>query len=274
MKTTILTILAVCFCAGAVPAQKGRSLYGDTWTGVVVEADYGKGELTLRSADEKKPGTFSGVFDKTVSVWHRDGSLHRSGPVEIPAGERVLVRYRVKEEQAGGRKLKVNRIHSLAFLGPDDFPILRSRLGLPDSARVTRSEGKPLPAADPLKLYVSIDHRPLREDFDLWLRRWQGERAAKYGAVELAPELSRADAALVIHNGTRPGAIDFADLILLESRPRDLKLDTVTALLVVPGGGVVEVVWQEHFIINPDQPPSGNGRILQNLEKRLRSRRR
>jgi hypothetical protein len=274
MKKVILTALTLCLSASAAPAQKGKqTLFGDTWTGITA-VDFDKRELRLRAADETKPGTFDGVFDTKVMVWGRDGGSAALGPAELALGERVSVTYKTKDETAGGQKLKVNRITALIFLGPDDFGILRSRLNLSDTTRVTLAESKPLPAASPLKLYAVMDNQLLRQSFVSWLQEWQKKKAEKYGAVELVPELAGADAVLVIHGGTSPATFGLggAASISFEGEGYRVKAGNVTGFLLTPSGDGFEIVWREQFAISTDSAHYPKGDFHPELEKHLKAR--
>lgn len=270
MKILAHAALALLLASAAAPSQKKSTLLGDSWDGVVVAYDPGTRRLALRALDEKKKDeTFAGVLSEKLNVNYLDNRQVPKGAFEVRPGERVTVYYKTKTEEGGGRKVKVNVVTGLYFLGIDEFAPLRARLGLPPATPVALAESKPLPAGDPLKLYVYIESAPLREGFGRWLARWRKERAAEFGAVEVVAELSRADAALVAYDW-RMIAAD--PIVYGPSSDRPLNLGFAAVLLLTPGGGGFDVIWRQKFFFDRESSSAGRGKIFDDLEKRLRAR--
>jgi hypothetical protein len=141
-------------------AQKRTTILGDAWTGEVVATDANTREITIKYVEKGKTETFTSVLAEGYQVKMKDGSSHDLKVSDIPIGTRVRVFSKTKEQDIGGRKVKINKISRIDFLGKDEFSRLRESLNLEPSATVTLVESENLPATTPSRyISQSIFHR-------------------------------------------------------------------------------------------------------------------
>jgi hypothetical protein len=155
MRGTLLILLVLTFVSVAF-AQKASTVLGEqTVKGVVVTANEATREITLAYPDKDKTQTFVAVLESGYKQKLRDGTFRELAISELKSGLRLRVFYKQKTELVNGRKVKVAIISRIDFLGRDEYTKLREILDLPPSFPVTRVESEKLPAADPLKIYLS-----------------------------------------------------------------------------------------------------------------------
>jgi hypothetical protein len=249
MKRIPLSLLALIICCNLASAQKGKFFGADTWTGEVVSADEGTREITLRFEDQSKTETFTGVLVDDYKVTLKDGTSRALKVSEIPAGMRIRVIYKTKGQDVGGRRVKFNQIVSIEFVGRDQYTRLRSALNLDPQFPVSESESKAVPASSPLKLYVSIVDPQIKEGFLAWAGKWNKDKGAKYGALEIVPDLSQADVSLVIYYGSNLIVMEDQSEFLRE-QGKPYKPHTATVFLLARKGNGLDVLWREAIEID------------------------
>jgi hypothetical protein len=265
-----ITLLLLLIIAGAAPAhaQKVTTTAGDSWIGVVSSVDASTRQIRLVARRGDKEETFDGVLDEDFGAQFLDNSVRRAQPSEIPVGTRVRAYYKTRREEAGGKKVKVNRVFAVALQGRDEFDRLRVRLGLDASAEVTPGKGAALPPSNPLRLHVHSDAPRTREEVLKWVEKWNAGEAGRHGAVEVVPDLARADLSLVVYDSatelTTPLEFPEGDVMVLP---------TATVFLVAPkAGGGLEVLWRYRPFFSPPHGPGPVRSIGKELEKRLKAR--
>lgn len=269
MCRAILFVLLTLACAATAPAQKLTTSSGDSWIGFVSSVDASTREVRLTSGRDGKGETFTGLLADGFGAQFLDNSVRRADVSEIPVGMRVRAYYKTRKEEAGGKKVKVNRVYAVAFEGRDEYDRLRVRLGLAPSAAVTLGEGGALPPSNPLRLYVYSD-APIttREELLKWVGTWNRDEAGRHGTVEVVPDLARAELALIVYTSAtelmRP----------LEFPEGDVRvLPTATVFLVAPkADGGVEVLWRYRPFYSSPRGPGPVRSIGKELEKRLKAR--
>ena len=172
-----LIILNVAF------AQKRSTILGDAFTGEVIATDDTR-EITIRFEGQGKTETFTGALVAGYQVKMKDGSAHELNVSEIPSGTRIRVLYKTKEQDMGGKKVKINKISRIDFLGKDEFSWLRAALNLEPSTPVVISKSA-LSTSTPLKMYVTTEDERIKDRFVDWVSKWNKDQSAKYGALEI-----------------------------------------------------------------------------------------
>ena len=197
MKRFLLFTLILLICADISFSQKRTTVVGDACTGEVTATNDSTREITITYSDKGKVGSFVGVLNEGYKVKMKDGTLHELKVSEIPAGTRIRVFYKTKEQNVTGQKVRLNRIFRVDFLTKDEYVQLREALNLPASTPVTLAESNPLPVSGPLKLYLVIDNPGIRDNFIAWVEQWNKDEGKKYGTIEIVPDFAQADVALV-----------------------------------------------------------------------------
>ena len=256
MKRILIASLLAFILFNLAFAQKRTTVLGDAWTGEVIAANDATREITIKYDDKGKAETFVGVLNEGYRVKMKDGSAHELKVSEIPIGTRIRVFSKTKEQDVGRRKVKINIISRIDFLGKDEFARLREQLNVPPSISVTLVESKDLPAGNPLKVYLAIEDPKVSESFVEWVNKWNKEDGAKYGTLEVISDMTKADIYLARYRGSH---------LIVEIVP------TATIFLVAPKVAGLEVLWKQAVIINPDQ---GSSRFIEKeIERRMKARR-
>jgi len=236
-------------------AQKVSTVLGDAWTGEVVASNDNTREITIAYEVKGKSETFTGVLNEGYSVKMKDGTSHTLKVSEIPIGSRIRVFSKTKDQDIGGRKVKLNLIWRVDFLGKDEFTRLREQINVSPAVSVTLAESKDLPAGNPLKLYLAIEDPGISESLVGWVKKWNRDFGAEYGSIEVVSDISKADVYLARYGGST---------LIAEIMP------TATVFLVLPKSDGLEVIWKQAVVINPDQYSSPL--IEKEIEKRMKAR--
>ena len=122
MKRILITSVVTLILFNLTLAQKRTTILGDAWTGEVTATDDNNREITIQYEEKGKKETFTGVLTEGYQVKLQDGSSRALKVSEIPKGTRIRVFYKRKEREiGGGRKLRINLISHIVFLGRDEF---------------------------------------------------------------------------------------------------------------------------------------------------------
>ena len=268
----ILTIgFATLIIFNVAFAQKRSTILGDLFTGEVVATDDNTREITIKFEQEGKTETFTGTLVAGYQVKMKDGSPHELKVSEIPSGTRIRVFYKTKEQDMGGKKVKINRISRIDFMGKDEFSRLRMALNLEESTLVAAlSEKTALSTSKPLKLYLAIEIERVKDRFVNWVRQWNKYQAAKYGVLEIVSSVAEADASLVVLKGSEHSLLPIGPLIV--GADGELHATTlITVFLVSKKNNGLDVLWKQILLTNPDSE-SEKGRIEREIEKRMKAR--
>jgi hypothetical protein len=255
MKRILMVSLCVfTFCILA-SAQKVDTVLGDAWTGEVIATNDSSREITIKYRDKGKSETFTGVLSEGYKIKMKDGTSHDLSVAEIPVGTRVRVFSQRKDQDAGGKKIKINLITRIDFPGVDEFSRLREQLNIPPSVPVEKAESKALPAGNPLKMFLAIENRQITDSFVAWVEKWNKDKGLKYGSIQIVSDMSAADVFLVRYRGSN---------LIVEI------IQTATVFLVVPNGNGLNVIWKQAVATDPDQ--SSSPFIEKEIEKRMKAR--
>jgi hypothetical protein len=259
MKDILLRIAIALFCFGNVYAQKVTDLMGDSWTGEITSTNDTTSEIALQFNNKGKIETFVGVLGEGYRVKMKDGSIRELKPSLIPTGTRIRVFYISKRQDVGGQKVKINSIYYIDFLSGDKYEALRIKLNIAPSTQVTFIKSGTLPDGNPLRVYLAIEATDYNDLIVDWVSRWNKGDGEKYGAVEVVPELSQADVALVYSKGTQ----------LMEHR-----FQIGNMYLVVPKATGLEVLWETRAISSttPDRSQGTRTILEKEMEKRMKAR--
>ena len=252
-------------------AQKRTTILGDAWTGEVVATNDSTREITIKYEYKGKIETFVGILDEGYKVKMKDGSSHELRVSEIPAGTRIRIFSKAKGQDVGGRKVKINRIFRIDFLGKDEFSRLREALNLEPSFPAKLNESGSLSAANPLKMYLAIedgDHQA-KTTFMAWVSKWNKEQAAKYGSLEIVSGFAEAQVALVVLNGAENLAVT---PFMIGADGMVHNFPPITVFLVSPQSNGLEVLWKQVFLTRPVASQTAKGRIEKEVEKRMKAR--
>ncbi len=271
MRKTLLAGLLFSILSNPVYPQKRTTLVGDAWVGVVVSTNEATREIKLSHPDKNKSETFVGVLKEGYKVTLKDGSLYELKVSEIRLGERVRVFYKTQTQASGGQKVKVQSIHRLDFLGADEYTILRDRLALSPFVPVVLAESARMPAAHPLKIYVSIEQPHVKERFVNWVSNWNKEQAAKYGPLEIVPQREQSDISLVVFWGSDETVVLFP-LQLYDRSGNTHNLFQAIAYLTTHDDEGLKVLWLKRLMMSKDKPAAPEGQIEKEIEKRLKAR--
>lgn len=246
-------------------AQKRSTILGDAFTGEVVATDHNTREITIKYDDNGKTQTFTGTLIDGYQVKMKDGSSRELNLSDILLGMRIRVFYKTKEQDTGGKKVKINRISRIDFLGKDEFSRLRAELNLDQSTPVALSEKSALSTSKPLKMYLTIEDERIKDRFVDWVSKWNKNQSGKYGVLEIVSTLADADASLVVLNG----AVNWVAIPVEVGANGKVHSVPVTAYLVSKKNNGLEVLWKQVLSTNPE---SEKGLIEEEIEKRMKAR--
>jgi hypothetical protein len=267
MRRAIFAATLLLTCALSASPQKFPTARGDAWNGKVEAVDAATREITLTSLAGSKPETFKGVLDIGFRARLLDDSVAQPDISEIPLGMRVRAYYETVQENVGGKKVKVNHVSAVLFLGRDDFDRLRVRLHLAPSASVAAEESGQLPAANPLKIYVTLDPPRTKDEFVKWASRWNKEDAGKYGQIEIVSDAAQADVSLVVYNTV----MELSEPLPF-SEGNVVALPSALAFLVVPRAGGVSVLWRYTPLFSGPRSTVLTERVEKEIERLLKAR--
>jgi hypothetical protein len=269
MKRTLLISLVLLLSTTAAYAQKVTTILGDAWVGIVVTADASTREIKLRHPDSSKKDTFSGFLVDEYKVKLKDGTWRFLQMSEIEPGARIRVFYKSTTRDVGGQKVKVFSIHRLDFLGIDKYDMLREALNVPPATAVAVNKDTKLPAANPLRLFLSIQQPNFKKHLIEFVADWNKREGEKQRRIEIVTELSNSDASLVSFWGRDdlvallPALAGFGDGELNEYYPASI-------YLVTKDNDTIKVLW-EKFVMMPREKLEGEYRLDKEIEKLLKA---
>lgn len=264
MRRIVLAGLTVALLAGLARAQKRTTPFGDAWTGQVVSASETTREITLRADDKTKNETFVGVLEEGYKLKLTNGGERELRVSELTPGMRVRVFYKTKKQ--------VRSIYKIEFLGIDEYTRLREALKLGGAIPVAPAESGGLPAADPLKIHLAVVQPYVEQGFVEWVNRWNKKEAAKYGAIQLAPEAASADVSIVAFWGRDEDVALFPILMNYVDTGRQSTAYISTLHIVTKDAGGLKVLWQKALILPRDKPPRWEGVFEREIEKMMKAR--
>jgi hypothetical protein len=271
-KPLFVTLLTFSVAASAY-AQKVKTFMGDACTGVVVSTNEATREITINYPDlkTKQPQTFVGVLIDGYKQKLRDGSSRELKVSELTPDMRVRVFFKEKTENVGGQKVKVATIHRIVFLGRDQYTILREALDLEPSVPVTLVNSDKLPPGDPLKLYVGIREPYIKERLMKWVGQWNKEQGAKYGQIEVVPELAKSDVAAVFFWG-HDESLAILPIMMYDPTGNEYDIFPATVQLVTKDDAGLKVLWLKQTMESRKKIEGAQGGIERELEKRMKAR--
>jgi hypothetical protein len=274
MKAGLLAALMV-LCASTAPlvAQKKSTIVGDMVIGEVSAIDEAAREITIKYPGKQGAEIFTG----NLSSGYKIKMLGREITVsEIPPGTWVRLFYKSGDETISGVRKKVNKVSRIDVLGKDQFVRLRNQLKVDPSTAVANAEGDHLPAASPLKVYLSIAYPMDRESVVDWIDKWNRKNSDSPGKFEIVPELAQADVLVVEADG--------ADT-MLAALPAEVEMNGVaikgewtqaTSYIVLNERGSLKVLWTTVAPTLSLEKTRGSRAsveaIKQELEKRMKAR--
>ncbi|HVG35648.1 MAG TPA: hypothetical protein VM911_21535 [Pyrinomonadaceae bacterium] len=263
MVRAIFVVAFILTCT--LTALSQRVTGTSSWRGRVESVNESTREITITSLD-KKQKSFTGRLDEDFQAMLLDNSVTQPPVSEIPIGMRVRVFYRTKDERIGDRKVKVNHIYGVLFIGRDEFDRLRVRLNVSPSTVVTLKESGGLTASNPLKLHFFFDAPRSPDDLINWINQWNAGEANTYGRIETVSDLSQADISLVVYNTTMeiPG--------VGESEGDAMTLPSAVVFLVAPKSGGLDVLWKHTPLVSFPNNPGLIKSITKEIEKRMKAR--
>ena len=270
MRGTFLVVLVLTFVPVAF-AQKASTVFGETVKGVVVTADEATREITLSYPDKDKTLTFVAVLESGYKQKLRDGTFRELAISELKSGLRLRVFYKQKTEMVNGRKVKVAIINRIDFLGRDEYTRLREILDLPPSFPVIRVESATFPAADPLKIHLSVAAPQIEQRFLGWVKQWNAYDGRKYGRVEVVSDRAQADISAVFFWGTDE-MFDFVSFPIGIQGYGLHEMSPGTAQLVTKDDEGLKVLWLRLVLETPERAGEFQGLMEKELEKRLKAR--
>jgi hypothetical protein len=248
------------------------TILGDAWTGKVISTSDATREITLRHPDDNKTEIFVGILEEGYKVKMKDGSLRELKVSEMTPGMRVRVFYKTKQQDFGGRKMKIHSIHRVDFLGRDEYTRLREALRLEPSVPVILAESGKLPMSNPLKVFLAIEPPHVKDRFIEWVSRWNKEQAAKYGSIELVPDPAQSDISVVVYWGADETIMLLPAMIYDERSGRTRDVFAATAHLVTKEAEGLKVLWQKSLMLSSEKLEGSGGLIEKEIEKRMKAR--
>lgn len=270
--TLLLTVVILCGVIGSAVAQKKNTIMGDIVIGELTGKDGATREITVKYPGKQGAEIFNGILAdkpklKTIDTPPRDLELN-----EIALGMRVRVFY--KTEKVNGQK--INTISRLEVLGNDEFSRLRNQLQLDPSTPIVHAEKDDLPAASPLKVYLSVPQEQVREQLVAWLGKWNHKNGYAYGKLELVSELDQADLSIVVARGSDSMVGMFPIQALYGSRTVDGVMSHATSYLVAKEDGRLKLLWTKVAAVFSDPKvevsPKTTETLIDEVEKRMRTR--
>jgi hypothetical protein len=269
MKKALVIVMVVMLCALQAFSQKGSTIWGEMFTGLVIKTDDVAREITLQSTGQDGTETFVGVLKDGYQKKLKDGSKREVKISEIRQGTRIRVYYKKISKEVNGQKVKTNLITNVVFLGRDEFATMRQFLKVAPDTPVTFVESKTLPETDPLRLKITGDNPVASDEIIKWAEEWNRREAKKYGRVGIVLDFEHADVTLVIHEGS--------------DSPLSFTIPMISGFLVVEKPAGLEVIWKEDrlslsqlfAVTNPayeGRMPSVGTQITREIEKRLKFR--
>ena len=272
MRRILLASLIVSLLPLPLCAQKRTTPFGDTWSGEVVKTNEVTREITIRYSDKNKIETFSGILADGYKVKMKDGSQRELRVSELAPGTRIRVSYKMKQQDAGGQKIKVNNIYRVEFLGIDEYTRLREALKIEPSTPVILAEASNLPTTDPLKIYLSTDPTYVKDCFVEWVREWNKKEALKYGSIELVSAPAESDISLVVYWGKDEMTI-MAPALINDERSGTLSpFYPATAHIVAKDAEGLKVLWQRFLLLSSKKVEVYCGFFEKEIEKRMKAR--
>lgn len=255
MKRTLTVSFLTLIFFNLAFAQKVSTILGDAWTGEIVATNDSTREITIKYEYKGKSETFTGVLNEGYKVKMKDGTSHDLSVGEILIGTRIRVFSKTKEQVIGGRKIKVNLISRIDFLGKDEFALLREQLKIAPSFPVALAESNTLPTGNPLKVYIAVEDPKITDSLVEWVKKWNKENGVKYGSIDIVSDMSKADVLLASYPGSN---------LILQVMPG------ATVFLVVPRSNGLAVIWRQAIFV--DQNHRSSPVIEKEIERRMKTR--
>jgi hypothetical protein len=273
MRKPLFVTLLTFIVAASAYAQKVKTFMGDACTGVIVSANETTREITVNYPDlkTKQPQTFVGVLVDGYKQKLRDGTVREVKLSDLKPDMRVRVFFKEKTENVAGQKVKVTTIHSIQFLGRDQYTTLREALNLPPAIPVTLADSEKLPAANPLKLFIGIQEPYIKERMVKWVGQWNKEQGAKYGQIEVVPELEKSDIAAVFFWGY-DDSMGILPTMIYTPNGYEYDIYQATVQLVTKDDAGLKVFWLKQSMESRKKIEGAQGQIERELEKRMKAR--
>lgn len=272
MRRRALAGFIVFLLANFVCAQKRTTILGDAWTGEVISTSDATREITLRHPDKDRKETFIGILEEGYKVKMQDGSLRELKVSEIKPAMRIRVFYKSKQQDIGGRKLKVQSIYRVDFLGRDEYTRLREALKSEPSIPVIPAESSNLPATDPLKIFLAIEQPYVKDGLVKWVNGWNKKEAAKYGSLEIVPDSAASDISLVVFWGADE-TVAVLPALIYDQRDDVLRdFYQATAHIVTKETEGLKVLWQKYLMLSRRKLEGYTGLFENEIEKRMKAK--
>lgn len=268
-KTLLISLLFFLF-TGAAHAQKVTTIAGDAWVGIVVTANETTREITLRHPDQSKNETFVGVLEEGYKVRLKDGSFRFLKMSEIEPGSRIRVFYKNKTRDVGGQKVKAVVIHRLDFLGIDKYTLLREALNLPPLTPIAVNDGTKVPAANPLRLFLSIQQPNLQKRLSDWVAEWNEREGTKHRRIEIVSEFANSDVSIVSFWG-RDELVAIAPALVSDGYGELRDVLPASIYLVTKDQDTLKVIWERGFMM-PREKFEGELRFEKEIEKMMKAK--
>jgi hypothetical protein len=269
MKQTVLILLLLSLNT-ATYAQKRTTIAGDAWVGIVVTANETTREITLRHPDQSKNETFVGILEEGYKVRLKDGSWRFLQMSEIEPGSRIRVFYKSKTRDVGSQKVKALVIHRLDFLGIDQYTLLREALNLPALTPIAVNDGTKVPAANPLRLYLSIQQPSLHKRLTDWVAEWNEREGAKHRRIEIVSEFANSDVSIVSFWG-RDELVAIAPAMVSDGYGELRDFFPASIYLVTKAQDALKVIWETGFMM-PREKFEGQLRFEKEIEKMIKAK--
>ncbi|HKO61400.1 MAG TPA: hypothetical protein VJV03_09590 [Pyrinomonadaceae bacterium] len=254
MKQILTIAILIPFLLTAVLAQKRHGDSGDRWTGEVVSTNESTREIVIQFHAKGGSERFSGILAEGYKARMNNGTYRELRMSDIPIGMKVELFVATTSEVVGGQRVSFNRISRIEFLGRDEYAWLRATLGLDQSFPVRLEDSTKFALARPLKIYLHIEDKKIKNSFIGWTIKWNREQAVKFGAIDIVSTAKAADVLIVVRRGTTlpVGGLTAADAFLIRQKSNE-----------------VAVLWKDHVFVRPDD---GGGPIEKAVEKRLKAK--
>jgi len=254
-----------------VHPQKRSTILGDTWIGIVVNANESTREITLRNPDKNRDETFVGLLEVGCKLKMRDGSSRELLMSELKPDMRIRAFYKTKTQDVGGQKRKVNIIHKVEFLGIDEYTILREALELEPTIPVISAESQKFQTSDPLKIYLAFGLPHLKERFVKWVARWNEQQAEKHGHIEVVPDRASSEVSIVCFWGSDE-SIAILQTTVYDSTGRSYDVSPATAYIVTTDKDGIKILWTRRLMMSHEKPDLPEGIFEKEIEKRMKAR--
>lgn len=276
MKALLLTAVVMCGAMSSVVAQKKSTIVGDIVIGELTGKDETTREITVKYPGKEGPEIFSGLLVDGSKLRMGEAGLFELQLGEIAPGLHVRVFYKSGDEKVGGQKKKINKISRLEVLGKDEFFRLRNQLNFDPSTAVAHAEKDDLPAASPLKVYLSISYNHVQKQLGDWIDKWNRKSGDSYGKLESVSDLDQADILIVVARGADTMVAVLPVERLDGRRGLEGEWTQGTSYLVVKDAGRLKVLWKGIAYVfsgqNAEVSLKSTELLVAEMEKRMKAR--